>query len=195
MNYNVWQSFLFLFERYKKIHDSWWYVYVKVKSVIFNCLGTFWERTVEKLRNKCYLLFTYPLPNHSSLTQHGTATLAFCYAIIPIRVFTEKIDTTIQWITDSSPRLNQHILQCAISKMYQENTHVTWNTHTHSMKMWLAKTKLRKTKRVGRSHCQHVWMNTKVIEPQFLQMQVCQKQRQLIKMDRVEQLAQGKYHR
>lgn len=38
------------------------------------------------------------------------------------------------------------------------------------------------------------WQVT-VIEPQLFQMQVCWKQRKLTKMDQVEPLAQGKYHR
>lgn len=46
-------------------------------------LVTFWERTAEKLRNTCNPLFTYPLPHHSSLTQHSTAILAFRYAMVP----------------------------------------------------------------------------------------------------------------
>lgn len=47
-------------------------------------LVTFWERRAEKLRNKCNLLFTYPLPNHSSLTQHSSTILAFHYAMVPL---------------------------------------------------------------------------------------------------------------
>lgn len=142
-------------------------------------LVTFWEITAEKLRNKCNLLFTYPHPNHSSLTQHMVrpyrlSITQWCHfevgGVFNIRVFIEKIDTPIQWIIYDSPRLNPHILQCAMSKMYQENTHITWNTHT----VWKCDFQKQKwgKQSVGRSHC-------KVIEPQFLKTQVCQKQRKL----------------
>lgn len=94
-------------------------------------LVTFWERTVEKLRNKCNLLFTYALPNHNSLTQHGTAILAFRYAMVLLQGGRGLYHQSLyRKYTYDSPRLNPHILQCAISKMYQENTHKTWNIHT-----------------------------------------------------------------